>query len=450
MVWRRARASAILPRVCGTPGVARARFVLLTSLFALVPAMRAAPPERSISASRQFIVYGTDVRVRGAICDLAEQTKRELLRAIDQRDDWATPIVINAQFPQANLPETPRTALNFSQTGFGLKLQLDLTIASDVSRPEVRRELLRAIVLEMMYRARPNVAAGTDYVLPPDWLLEGIAGQQSDFEPSVTDLLAAPVAARKILPLADFLNQRPELLDAPGRALYRAYSFALVRLLAHSADGPHRLAKFIADLPIASNDPLADLCRHFPELSGNDGNVEKAWSTQIARLSVPRSYQLLGAAETERLLDAALHFQIAAAGSEKTSQLSEFAKWEKRSNAKAVLDGLTRELNALATRANPIYRPIISEYGTISTLLSGGKRKGIAQRLERLSSSRKMLARQMRGIDDYMNWFEATKGRALSGAFADYMKAAKALAKPEPRRDPISVYLDVLEAQFQN
>jgi hypothetical protein len=409
--------------------------------------MRAAPPERSISASRQFIVYGTDVRVRGAICDLAEQTKRELLRVVDQRDDWATPIVINAQYPQANLPETPRTALNFSQTGFGLKLQLDLTIASDVSRPEVRRELLRAIVLEIMYRARPNVAAGTDYSSPPDWLLEGIEAQQSEFEPAATDLLAAPVAAQKILPLADFLNQRRDLLDAPGRALYRAYSFALVQLLAQSADGPHRLAKFIADLPVASNDTLADIQKHFPELSGNDSNDEKAWTTQIARLSVPPFFQLLGAAETERLLDEALRVKIA---SEKTYPLSEFAKWEKSSNAKSVLDGLTRELNALATRANPIYRPIVSEYAAISTLLSGGKQKGIAQRLERLSSSRKRLARQMRGIDDYMNWFEATMGRALSGAFADYMKAAKALAKPEPRRDPISVYLDVLEAQFQN
>jgi hypothetical protein len=412
--------------------------------------MKAVPPERSISASRQFIAYGADLRVRGAICDLAEQTKRDLLRVIDQRDQWETPIVINAQYPQANLPETPRAALNFSQTGFGLKLQLDLTIALDVSRPEVRRELLRALLLEMMYRGRPNVAAGTDYLSPPDWLLEGIAAQQSDFEQGATDLLAAPVAAQKILPLADFLNQRPELLDAPGRALYRAYSFALVQLLAQSPDGPHRLAKFIADLPAASNDPLAELGKYFPELSGSDGNVEKAWTTQIARLSVPRPYQLLGAAETERLLEETLHFKIAAAGSEKTWQLADFAKWEKGSNAKSVLAALSRQLSAMGTRANPIYRPIVSEYAAIAARLSAGKQKGISQRLERLSSSRKTLARQMRGIDDYMNWFEATKARGPSGAFTDYMKAAEASARPEPRRDPISVYLDVLEAQFQN
>jgi hypothetical protein len=298
----------------------------------------------------------------------------------------------------------------------------------------------------MMYRARANLAAGSDYFSPPDWLLDGIAGERSQLEPAVADLLAAPVAAQKILPLADFLNQRPELLEAPGRALYRAYSFALVQLLIHSPDGPHRLAKFITDLPVASNDPLADLQNHFPELAGSDGDAGKAWTTQIAHLSAPPIYQLLSAAETERLLEAALHFKTG----EMTYPLSEFATWEKDPNAKAVLERSTRELRALATRANPIYRPIVSEYAAITTVLATGKRKGVSLRLERLTASRKTLARQMRGIDDYMNWFEATKAQGASGAFADYMKAAEASARPEPRRDPISVYLDVIEAQFQN
>jgi hypothetical protein len=57
----------------------------------------------------------------------------------------------------------------------------------------------------------------------------------------------------------------------------------------------------------------------------------------------------------------------------------------------------------------------------------------------------------MRGIDDYLNWFEATSLRGRSGVFADYMKAAESAARPpQTKRDPISVYLNVLEAQFEN
>jgi len=412
----------------------------------------AAVAERSVSASRQFIVYGTDVRVRGAICDLAEQTKSDLLRTLDQRDEWSTPIIINAQYPQANLPETPRSTLKFSQTGFGLKLQLDLTIAADVSRPEVRRELLRAVALEIIYRAHPDIAAGSDYASPPDWFLEGIAGQRSEFEPAaLTDLLAAPVAAQKIIPLEQFLQQRPDLVDAPGRELHRAYSFALIQLLIHSPDGPHRLARFLVDLATASRDPLEGLRAHFPELFGSAGAAEKTWTTQVAVLSGPRPYQLLSAIETERILDATLRFKISRAAASRSYRVTDFAEFPRNPETQAALRRLAQELSALATRANPIYRPIISDYEKVTAMLVAGKRRGISQRLERLSLSRNAIAQQMRGIDDYLNWFEATSARGPSGAFADYLKAAEAANRPERnRRDAMSVYLDVLEAQFQD
>jgi hypothetical protein len=57
----------------------------------------------------------------------------------------------------------------------------------------------------------------------------------------------------------------------------------------------------------------------------------------------------------------------------------------------------------------------------------------------------------MRQIDDYMNWFEATNLAGPSGEFADYMRAAeRADQPPRTKRDLISVYLDVLETQFEN
>ena len=92
----------------------------------------AAQPEHSTSPSRQFVIYGADAKVRGAISGMAEQTKANLLGLLRQRDDWKTPIVVNLQPQQANLPEIPPADLRFSQTGFGIKLQLDLTISKNV------------------------------------------------------------------------------------------------------------------------------------------------------------------------------------------------------------------------------------------------------------------------------------------------------------------------------
>ena len=302
---------AILPNVLRLPPVARLCFAVTSFVFALATVLRAAPPEQSISTSRQFIVYGTEIAVRRAICDLAERTKRDVLGLLDQRDAWTTPIVINAQYPQANLPELARLAVNLSQTGFGLKLQLDLTIDAEISRPEVRREILRALLLEMIYRGESNIPPGAAYVSPPDWLLDGVPAQQSDMPlDRVSNLLALPVAARTVAPLEKFLHQRPELLDAPGRLLYRAYSIALVDLLSHAPEGRAQLARFIGELRSTPNDPMEELRNHFPGLLGSGDGAEKVWERQIARLATEQPYQLLTSAETERKLDEALRLKV--------------------------------------------------------------------------------------------------------------------------------------------
>src|SRR5205814_536457 len=234
----------------------RAIFLLL-SIFVSSQSLRAAPPARSVSPSHQFIIYGANVTLRGAVSELAERTKANLLALLRQPDGWKTPVVVNLQSPQANLPEIPPAALRFSQTGFGLKLQLDLTITQNIDGALVERELLRAILLEMIYRSEPNIAPGTAFVEPPDWLLDGVLGLTPGRDRGT--LVEALSASEKRMSLEEFLQQRPVLLDSPGRMLYRAYSIALVQLLVDGTDGRSRVTRYIDRLSGASNDPLADL-----------------------------------------------------------------------------------------------------------------------------------------------------------------------------------------------
>jgi hypothetical protein len=64
----------------------------------------------------------------GNLIELSRRTdENKSSRFIAQRDDWKTPIIVNLQPQQANVPEIPPADLRFSQTGFGIKLQLDLT-----------------------------------------------------------------------------------------------------------------------------------------------------------------------------------------------------------------------------------------------------------------------------------------------------------------------------------
>jgi hypothetical protein len=424
---------------------------LLLACAVFAAGISAALGDQSISTSRQFIVYGTDLALRGVICDFAERTKRELLSVLEERDDWKTAIVINAQYRQANLPELPRLGVALGQTGFGLKLQFDLVVDRGPDPPEIRRELLRALLLEMMYRGRPNIPAGAAYTSPPDWLLDGIPTEEPELSRDrLAHLMALPVAAKHVLPLEKFLAQRPELLDSAGRTLYRAYSLALVHLISRTPGGSRSLVRFIADLPNSSNNSMAELRSHFSGLFA-DADLERNWEEGIALLSTQQPYQLLGSAETERLLAEKLRFKISERGVEKWCDLEDLTIFPRSATAQKFLHTLANDLLVLGTRANPVYSPIITEYADITTRLLRGKTGEIGKRLERLRAERKRLAAQIRQIDDYLNWLEATGLARPSGEFTGYMHAAERAAHPErTKRDAISVYLDVLETQFEN
>jgi hypothetical protein len=405
------------------------------------------PPGRSISPSRQFAIYGADAKVRGAVSSLAEQTKANLLALLRQRDDWKTPVVVNLQSQQANLPEVPPVDLRFSQTGFGIKLQLDLTISKNLDVSVVERELVRAILLEMIYRKQPNITAGAVLVEPPDWLIDGVLALAPgrDRGPLVEALTntSTPAALEK------FLHQRPGILDSTGRTLYRAYSFALVQMLLGEKDGAGRLARYIDHLSASSSDPLADLEAQFAFLA-ND--AERAWQLGLRQLKSTQTFRLLTFAESERRLDELLRVKISEPNKPmKTVRLDEFTQHKPSVSEKMALDQLRRDLLFFVPQTNPVLRPIAREYQAIAALLARGKRRGMAKRLSRLEATGQRLVSRMSEIDDYMNWFEATQMKSASGNFTNYLKAVDQSQLQQPRRrDPLSVYVDALEDQFEN
>ena len=311
----------------------------------------------------------------------------------------------------------------------------------------MERELLRAILLEMIYRKQSHIAAGSVFVEPPDWLIEGALALAPGRDRG--QLVEALTTADQIEPLEAFLRQRPKLLDSAGRTLYRAYSFAFVQMLIDGRNGPSRLTQYIGHLSSASNEALADLKTQFPSL-GSD--AEQTWQLTLSRLKNLQTYQSLTFVESERRLDELLRLKISEANKPaKPEGLDELAQHKMSASEKMALSELNRELLLFVAQANPVLRPIVREYQEIVALLGRGKRKRMAKRLSRLEVIRKQLAARMSDIDDYMNWFEATQMKSRSGNFTGYLKAANhsQLAAPK-RHDPLSVYVDALEDQVEN
>ena len=424
-------------------------FSIAVAIGLMAGAAYSAGKPRSVSTSRQFIVYGADIRIRGAMCNLAEQTKANLLRLLDLRDNWKTALIINLDYPQANVPEVPTAQLDFSQLGYGLKLQLNLLVNGELRGREVQRHRLRAILIEMMYRGRSEIAAGTPYVTPPDWLVDGVLelqpGNDSDEN---AKLLQTMVSAQKITPLDDLLRQRRRSLDGPSRQWHDAYAMALLQLLCDTPGGPRRLAQFIADLAVAPNDPMADLQAHFPETLGRA--PAKWWALSVARLSASDRHEILSAAETATRLDRLLRFSIPARdGHAQEYSLGEYEVFRKQPAHRAVLARVAQQLLLLSAQAHPSYRAIVQEDFELAQRIAQGKPGKIEPRLERVASYRQVIERQKNEIDDYLNWYEATQVKKVSGAFRQLLETAKAEGEAQPRRrDRISVYLDSIEMEM--
>ena len=402
----------------------------------------AAQQERSLSPSGQFIIFGGDTGSRGAISNLAERTKADVLALLRRRDAWMTPVVINLQTRAANLPEVPASDLRFSQTGSGLKLQLDLTLSREIEPSRIERELIRAILLEMIYRNQTAIAAGENYVESPPWLIGGLLASIPNRAPA--SLIEALSVTERITSLDQFLHEQPELLDSAGRLLHRAYSYALVQLLIERDDGRARLSRYIDNLAFASNNPMSDLQTAFPELAENDG----IWKLKIGNLK--KRIELLTFSQTEEKLAQLLRTKFPSPnGREKLLSLEDLCQKKLTRAEQVALQNSVQELVLLAGHANPVLRPVVQDYQQIATQLALGKNRGAAARLAALENLRAQLSARMTEIDDYLNWFEATQLSAPSRLFDDCLKSqAEAETSLRHRSDPLSLYLDAVESEF--
>lgn len=429
----------------------RRRFapLLAVILWTALPA-HSAPLPRSITPSRQFIIYGGTLPLRGAMSDLVEDTKEHLLRILQRKDEWKIPIVLNLQLPQANIPEVPLSRLHISQTGFGLKIQLDLMVAERIDPQRVQGDILRALFVEMIYRNHPQLPVGSEYAQAPPWLIEGVLARLSPAQQRpVVDLLKSALESDKVFSLPEFVRQRPERLDAPMRLLYRAYAAALLQLLIDQPGGPAHLAALMEHLPDATNDPLADLKVNFPAL-GDDITLMSYWKAAIARVaSTTTQGFLLSYQETERELDELLRSPVPSAGKEKPTDLEHLGRTKPGSKQVPALRLLSKNLLVLAATAHPVLHPVVTEYQEITQRLASRKTGHVSQRLAAAKETRALLDRRMSDVSDYINWFEATQLSGESGAFEGYLKTAeKSGEEPKRRRDALSIYLDTIEMQF--
>jgi hypothetical protein len=112
-----------------------------------------------------------------------------------------------------------------------------------------------------------------------------------------------------------------------------------------------------------------------------------------------------------------------------------------------LLSQMRLALQDVAVRGNVLFRDIANDYISVINELSVGKTKGADEKLKALRKRAVESYVKACAVQDHLDWYEATQSTRYSGLFEDFLTLPDRVREElPPRNDPISKYLDEVEA----
>lgn len=424
---------------------------LVLLLLLALPASGIDLRARSTSSSKQFTVYCEDTALRGRVVSFVEDVKQQTYDLLEWQDSGRRiPIVVMLQPGESKTPVSVRLL----QTVEGPTIHVDARIGKNPADVHLEKHIIRAVMLDFIYRGRPPLNAGEEYIEAPWWFVCGVIENQRRKDRGVdASFFRRLVQTNKLPPIDQFLDGRGLDLGAAAAAFDSACAMVFVEMLVEQPEGKQRLAQLMRSWPDVHNDQVAALTNAFPSLGSGPDSVQKWWTLNFARFSATDRYLGLSAEDTDRELVKLLEFPVVVDKKGKTERfaINQYQEFIKFPGAKKALSGQRAFIVALSTRASAIFRPVLSGYDEVFALLAKGKTRRIAEKIHDLEVYRSTVLHRMTDIEDYLNWYEATQTNGSSEPFAAYLRTAKQM-ETDPDKSAngqaISDYLDVLEEQL--
>jgi hypothetical protein len=429
-------------------------------LAALVPLLLLLFPEgisgidlraRSTSSSKQFIIYCDDAALRGRVAGFVEDVKQQTYELVEWQDrGQRIPIVVMLQRGESRTPVSVR----LFQTPEGPTIHVDARIGDNPADVHLQKHIIRAVMLDFLYRDRAALKPGEAYVEAPWWFVCGVIENYYRKDRGVdAGFYRKLVATNKLPSIEQFLDGRGLDLGATAAAFDSACALAFVDMLIGQPDGKSRLASLMRSWPDVHGEQIAALVRLFPGLGTGAESIQKWWTLSLAKFSASDRYLGLSAEETDRELSKLLEFPVVVDKKGKTERfaITRFPEFVKLPGAKPALKQQRAAIIGLSTRANAIFRPVLVSYDEIFALLGKGKTKRINERIRDVEVYRTTVLHRMSEIEDYLNWYEATQMGGSSKPFEAYLSTAKQLdsdSNKSSNSQAISDYLDLLEEQL--
>jgi hypothetical protein len=431
----------------------------LPALALLLPGLAIAdplePPKRTLSTSKQFVIYSASPNLRAEVSMRAEDDKREYLEALAVKDTWKYPIILNLDSQPPATRRPPRWAIGIYEGDEGQnKIQIDVfdqrLADSKAKDADFDSLIVAALVLETTYRATP-IKAGKAFQQPPAWLVEGLAERMRTRDVGLPASLYAGLLSNGQAPsLREFLDTQPARLDATSRAIYRAQAAALLEAVLAMPDGRSGLRAYLSQPRRGGVDELVAM---FPSFDKNREALGRKWVLAMARASAANRVDLLSQRETGDELDRVL--AVKALPDPKRPEVASMSgpyalpTIARSQSGKFILSQTEDGLLRLSLRAHPLYKSLVEEYlGIVRELIRKPKSRE-DKRIATAEQLRAGLNRQTSEARDYLDWVEATKIKTESPEIIKAVEETQAVEQAPPRTDAISRYLDAVSERGQ-
>ena len=444
----------------------------------VIPGGNVAPPpaeSKALSRSGMFRVSGGEQAQRSSVALLLEQSKDDLETLLRDRDvdvekqaakkaaffdpggaAEAFKVPVNVEIT-AN-PDRPPVEYSVGYTEDSFALGIRIRMDSGIDHELLDRAALTVLLYERSLRnAKPGEMKDALVIRP--WLVEGLTEAAKWREGTADRRIYEGVFRRGGGFTMDELFELPERsfdrLDGASRLAFRALSGALVMALLEQPQGRGAFRAFAGEAARFSGEMPVLLRKHFPDLNLSERSLAKWWALTLAKLIQPQLSEVLPIRETEQALEEALQFHsrdgdgnAVKRGIGEWQTVADLEPDERQEAVRPAEDGLVR----LSYRCFPSYRPLVKDYQQILRDLAGGAWDGIDERLAELVEQRETMVARAVMARDYMDYFEISRARSLSGEFEDYLKLKKELEqRPRPpRRDRVTDYLDTMQKAYES
>ena len=408
-----------------------------------------------ISRTRQFVISGSDPATRAAAANLAEECKDELMRLLEERDEWKIPVIVEMRGVYGDPVPLRTTVLDLSYNEIGHQVKIFVNLSRGLQKESYQRAVIAAWLLARSLKDVEKSRDQVQYLISP-WLIEGlteaISWRLGQSDRRLYDTLSRHGGLFKLENLFEINEVQLVALDAASKAAFRVSAGALVMALSEQPDGKAGMKSFLKELPSYSGEVPALLRQHFPELNLSQSGLSKWWTLQLANKGTAPLSESLGVVKTDLELEHALKLRYRGAEGvlhelpiSEWNRIPELSKAERLESARMTQEELVR----LSYRCFPSFRPLLKEYQLILTQWIEGETKEISLTLVKLAETRETMVTKSERARDFLDWFEITRARETSGAFDDYLSLKKRLkVQSNPRKDSITKYLDRLDPLF--